>query len=272
MMRMDKISIAKMEFLGHTGCFDFEKKDGQKFIVSLDIFIDRIGGCYTDELKDTVDYAQIYEITKGIVSTDTGNLIECLAQKISDGVLNADDRIEKVVVTVSKPEAPVKGIFETMEVTIERRRKEFVILSLGSNLGDREANILAAEEALKGLPGVEGFRSASIYETEPMGLEEQPYFLNTCVGFYTDIEPFDLLDKIHVIENELLRTRDIHWGPRTIDIDIIFYGDRVIMKPELTIPHPRWHLRSFVTVPLREIKEVGPDHPDDKEVSLYRKR
>ena len=261
-----------MEFEGHTGCLDFEKTDGQKFIVSLDIFVDRIKGCYTDELSDTVDYAKIYEITKDIVSGDKGDLIERLAQKISDGVLASDDRIEKVKVTVSKPEAPVKGIFETMEVSIERCRKEFVILSLGSNLGDREANITAAEEALKALPGVEGFKCSSIYETEPVGLEDQPYFLNTCVGFLTDIEPFDLLDKIHVIENDLLRTRDVHWGPRTIDIDMIFYGDRVIMKPELTVPHPRWHLRSFVTVPLRELKDVGLDHPDDKEVSLYRKR
>lgn len=269
---MDKISIVKMEFEGHTGCFDFEKNDGQKFIVSLDLFLDRIKGCYSDDLADTVDYSKIYNITKAVVNGDKGNLIESLAQKISDAVLGSDERIEKVIVTVSKPEAPVKGIFETMEVTIERRRKEFVILSLGSNLGDREANISAAEEALKALPGVEGYRCSSIYETEPVGLEEQPYFLNTCVGFYTDIGPFELLDRIHVIENDLLRTRDIHWGPRTIDIDIIFYGDRVIMKPELTVPHPRWHLRSFVTVPLREIKNVGPEHPDDKEVSLYRKR
>ena len=250
---MDKITLSRMEFEGHTGCFDFEKKDGQKFIVSLDIFMDRIRGCYTDDLADTADYSKI-------------------AQKIADGILKTDSRIEKVIVTVSKPEAPVKGIFETMEVTIERNKKEFVILSLGSNLGNREENILAAEEALKALPGVEGFRQASIYETEPVGLEEQPYFLNTCVGFYTDIGPFELLDKIHVIENDLLRKRDVHWGPRTIDIDIIFYGDKVIMKPELTIPHPRWYLRSFVTVPLRELKDVGQDHPDDKEVSLYRKR
>ena len=178
----------------------------------------------------------------------------------------------KVRVNVSKPEAPVKGIFETMEVTIERNRKEFVIVSLGSNMGDREANILAAEKALQAIDGNEGFKFASIYETEPVGLEDQPYFLNTCVGFYTDIEPFELLDKIHVIENDLLRTREVHWGPRTIDIDIIFYGDRVIMKPELTIPHPRWNVRSFVTVPLREIKDVDIDHPDDKKVSLYRKR
>ena len=269
---MDKITLSNMEFEGHTGCFDFEKADGQIFVVSLDIFVDRIRGCYTDELEDTVDYSKIYDITKQIVNEDCGNLIECLAQKISDGVLSADKKIGKVIVTVSKPEAPVKGIFETMKVTIERRRKEFVILSLGSNLGDREANITAAEEALRKLPGTEGFKYASLYETEPVGLEDQPYFLNTCVGFYTDIEPFELLDKIHVIENDLLRTRDIHWGPRTIDIDIIFYGDEVIMKPELTIPHPRWHLRSCVTVPLRDIKDVDLEHPDDKEVSLYRKR
>ena len=144
--------------------------------------------------------------------------------------------------------------------------------SIGSNLGDREANILAAEDALRAIPGVGELDLASIYETEPVGLEDQPYFLNTCVGFYTDIDPFELLDKIHVIENDLHRTREVHWGPRTIDIDIIFYGDKVIMKPELTIPHPRWYLRSFVAVPLRELKEVGQEHPDDKEVSLYQKR
>ncbi|MCR4768172.1 MAG: 2-amino-4-hydroxy-6-hydroxymethyldihydropteridine diphosphokinase [Saccharofermentans sp.] len=269
---MDKITLSKMEFEGHTGCFDFEKKDGQKFIVSLDLFVDRIRGCYTDDLADTVDYSNIYEVTKETVTGDDGNLIERLAQKIADAVLEADKRILKVRVNVSKPEAPVKGIFETMEVTIERNRKEFVIVSLGSNMGDREANILAAEKALQALDGNEGFKFASIYETEPVGLEDQPYFLNTCVGFYTDIEPFELLDKIHVIENDLLRTREVHWGPRTIDIDIIFYGDRVIMKPELTIPHPRWNVRSFVTVPLREIKDVDIDHPDDKKVSLYRKR
>ena len=261
-----------MEFEGHTGCFDFEKKDGQKFIVSMDLFVDRIKGCYTDELSDTVDYSKIYEVTKQTVTGDDGNLIEHLAQKIADAVLEADKRILKVRVNVSKPEAPVKGIFETMEVTIERNRKEFVIVSIGSNMGDREANILAAEEALQAIDGNDGFKFASIYETEPVGLEDQPYFLNTCVGFYTDIDPFELLDKIHVIENELLRTREVHWGPRTIDIDIIFYGDKVIMKPELTVPHPRWNLRSFVTVPLREIKDVDIDHPDDKEVSLYRKR
>lgn len=261
-----------MEFEGHTGCFDFEKADGQKFIVSLDIFLDRIKGCYTDELADTVDYSMIYEEVKKIVTEDKGNLIERLAQKVADGVLAADGRIAKVIVNISKPEAPVKGIFETMAVTIERRRKEFVVLSLGSNLGDREANILAAEQALKDLSGTEDFRCASIYETEPVGLEDQPYFLNTCVGFYTDIGPFELLDKIHVIENDLLRKREVHWGPRTIDIDIIFYGDEVIMKPELTVPHPRWYLRSFVTVPLRDIKDVDIEHPDDKEVSLYRKR
>ena len=111
-----------MEFEGHTGCLDFEKKDGQKFIVSLDIFMDRIKGCYTDDLADTADYSKIYEAVKEIVTSDTGDLIEHLAQKIADGVLKSDSRIEKVIVTVSKPEAPVKGIFETMEVTIERNK------------------------------------------------------------------------------------------------------------------------------------------------------
>lgn len=271
-MDLDKITLSKMEFEGHTGCFDFEKVNGQKFIVSADLFVDRIKGCYTDELSDTIDYAEIYELTGKIVTGDDGNLIERLAQKISDAILEADKRIAKVRVTVSKPEAPVEGVFETMEITIERCRKEFVVLSIGSNIGDREENILAAEKALEALPGVSGFVRASIYETEPVGYEDQPYFLNTCVGFYTDIEPYDLLGKIHSIEHSLHRTREIHWGPRTIDIDIIFYGDRAIMSQDLTIPHPRWNQRSFVTIPLSDIGFMGQNKPDDKEVSLYRKR
>lgn len=269
---MDKITLARMEFDGHTGCLDFEKTNGQKFIVTLELFVDRIEGCYTDELADTVNYADIYEVTKKVVTADDGNLIERLAQKISDAVLDADKRIAKVSVTVSKPQAPVEGVFETMAITIERCRKEFVVLSIGSNIGDREENILAAEKALEALPGVSGFKRASLYETEPVGYEDQPYFLNTCVGFYTDIDPYVLLEKIHAIEHSLHRTREIHWGPRTIDIDIIFYGDRVMMSQDLTIPHPRWSQRSFVTIPLSDIGFMGQNKPDDKEVSLYRKR
>ena len=87
---MDKITLSKMEFEGHTGCFDFEKQNGQKFIVSLELFADRIKGCYTDELADTIDYSKIYEVTKKTVTEDRGNLIEALARKISDNVLDAD--------------------------------------------------------------------------------------------------------------------------------------------------------------------------------------
>ena len=72
---MDKITLSRMEFEGHTGCFDFEKKDGQKFIVSLDLFVDRIRGCYTDDLADTVDYSNIYEVTKETVTGDDGNKV-----------------------------------------------------------------------------------------------------------------------------------------------------------------------------------------------------
>ena len=150
--------------------------------------------------------------------------------------------------------------------------KAFCILSLGSNMGDRRKTIDGAIAILEASSEITGLKRASYYETEPVGYEDQAWFLNTCVSFETSLEPLELLDLTQSIEQEFHRERTIHWGPRTLDIDIITYGNVSMDTERLTIPHPRWYLRSFVTVPLRELRDVGQDHPDDKEVSLYRKR
>lgn len=126
-------------------------------------------------------------------------------------------------------------------------------LSLGSNLGDREALL---REALRRLEtaGVRVVRQSSIHETEPQDLREQPWFLNMAVQVETELTARELLSLIHTIESALGRTREIPKGPRTIDIDILYYGDAVIDEPDLQIPHPRMHQRSFVLDPLAEIK------------------
>lgn len=119
---MDSIVLKKMSFYGHTGCLEEEKAKGQIFIVTIEIFFDRIKGCDTDKLEDTADYAVICGKAKEIVENDKGNLIEHLAGQIADMVLKEAPDAKSCAVTVSKPEAPVDAVFETMEVRIERTR------------------------------------------------------------------------------------------------------------------------------------------------------
>ena len=119
---MDQIKLKNMVFYGHTGCFEEEKKNGQKFVVTIEVFFDRITGCNTDKLEDTVNYAILCEKAKAIVESDTGNLIEHLAQQIADMVLYEAPEAASCAVTVGKPDAPVDAVFETMEVRIERTR------------------------------------------------------------------------------------------------------------------------------------------------------
>ena len=119
---MDRITLKNMVFFGHTGCFEEEKRNGQKFVITIEVFFDRITGCDTDKLEDTANYAVLCEKAKAIVESDTGNLIEHLAQQIADMVLKEVPEAVSCAVTVGKPDAPVDAVFETMEVRIERTR------------------------------------------------------------------------------------------------------------------------------------------------------
>jgi 2-amino-4-hydroxy-6-hydroxymethyldihydropteridine diphosphokinase len=133
-----------------------------------------------------------------------------------------------------------------------------VYLALGSNLGDREAYL---RSGIRGLAarGVEVIRCASIYSTEPCDIPDQPWFLNTALEISTDLDPGTLLNACLQIERENQRVRALAGGPRTLDLDIIFYGSRIIREPHLTIPHPRFAARRFVLAPLAEI---APDFVD----------
>lgn len=132
-------------------------------------------------------------------------------------------------------------------------------IGLGSNLGDREANLRRALELTASLPGTKVLRVSSIYRTQPLGKADQPEFLNMAAEVETGLEPRELMVSLHDIEKELGRMRGERWGPRTIDLDILFYGDRVLRGSDLEIPHPRAHQRAFVLVPLAEL---APDLAD----------
>lgn len=136
--------------------------------------------------------------------------------------------------------------------------KHIIYLALGTNLGDRRANLRTAIEALP--PEVEVLAESKIYETPPWGVEDQPAFLNMAVKAGTDLMPPALLAQLKKLETGLGRTQTFRWGPRLIDIDILFYDDLVFESEGLVVPHPRLHERAFVLVPLADI---APDlvHP-----------
>jgi len=128
-----------------------------------------------------------------------------------------------------------------------------VFLGLGSNLGDREANIREALDRLARHPGIRLERVSSYYETAPIGFTEQPDFVNAVALIETELEPADLLHIVVGIENDMGRVRSQRWGPRVIDIDLLLYNNTEADTPELTLPHPRMMERAFVMAPLAEI-------------------
>jgi 2-amino-4-hydroxy-6-hydroxymethyldihydropteridine diphosphokinase len=134
-----------------------------------------------------------------------------------------------------------------------------VYIALGSNIGAREANCRRAVDLLAA-HGVRPLKLSSMHETEPWGIAEQPRFINMAVEAETALPPRELLKALKDIEREMGRVATVKWGPRVIDLDIIFYGSVVIKEPGLEIPHPRMHERGFVLAPLAE---VAPDfvHP-----------
>jgi len=134
-----------------------------------------------------------------------------------------------------------------------------VYLSLGSNVGDRAKNLRAAIDELPHA-GVAVTKVSSFYETEPVDLREQPWFLNCAVEAETHFEASTLLRALREIETKMGSKKLVAKGPRLIDMDILLYGQETIDTPELQVPHPRMHLRRFVLVPLAEIA-AGVKHP-----------
>ena len=128
-------------------------------------------------------------------------------------------------------------------------------LSLGSNMGDRLEYLSKAIDKIAQIQGCNILNKSRVYETEPWGYENQEAFLNLCISIETSLSPYELLESLQTIELELDRVRTIHWGPRTIDIDILLFDDIICEDDKLTIPHPRMRERAFVLIPLYDIEK-----------------
>lgn len=249
---MDKIYINNLEFIGFHGVFPEEKKLGQKFLVSLELIVDTREAGKTGDLIKSVHYGLVAQDVERVFLEKSIDLIETCAENIAEMVLKKYELVKEIKVTVKKPWAPLQMHFENVAVEISRKWHK-VYLSLGSNMGDKRENLLEAIKRVGELENTEVVKSSTILETEPFGYIEQDNFLNACLEVKTLLTPQEFLSSILKIELDMGRVREIKWGPRVIDIDILFYDAEIIQEDNLAVPHPWICEREFVLEPLSEI-------------------
>jgi len=247
---MDSIIIKDLEVYAKHGVLKEENKLGQKFLISVKMDIEKFKS--SDDLDETIDYSSVCKLIYDFMTKKTYKLIETVASKLADIILMKYDSIKEVHVKVKKPWAPIGLPIDSVSVEVTRK-KHLVYLGLGSNMGDKNVNIKKAIEIFANDESTKLIKCSSLIETKPYGYVDQDDFLNGVMLVATSKSPEEVLDLIGCVEKELLRVREIHWGPRTIDVDILFYDDIIMNTKDLTIPHSQIQYREFVLKPLCEI-------------------
>ena len=250
---MDKIKIQNLEIFANHGVFPEENVLGQKFLVSATLFTDTRKAGKTDELTASIHYGEVSQCINHFMKNHTFQLIERVAETLAEELLLQTPGLEKIQLEIKKPWAPVGLPLDTVSVEIERGWHTACI-ALGSNIGDKEQYLKGAVSALDQIRGCHVTKVSSFLATAPYGVTEQDDFLNGALLLRTLLTPEELLDELHRIEQEAGRERIIHWGPRTLDLDIIFYDDLICGDDNLCIPHVEMHKRDFVLRPLHEIE------------------
>ena len=249
---MDCINIEKLEIFAYHGVNEEEKENGQTFLISAKIFSDIVTPGLSDNLDDTVNYSKVCKFINKFFTENRFDLIEAAALQTARAILKNFPKIRKIDFEVNKPEAPVSLSFENISVKVTAEWKK-AYLSIGSNMGDKEEYLNEAVQEFYNDDNCRVNAVSNFVETKPYGPVEQDNFLNGCVEIETIYSPRELLDRIHEIEDINDRTREVHWGPRTLDIDIVLFGEEVVDEPDLKIPHIEMHKRAFVLVPLNQI-------------------
>ncbi len=248
----DRIIIEDLEVFANHGVFPEENALGQKFVVSAELFVNTRRAGRTDDLSDSVNYGEFSSFIDWFLKENTYKLLERAAESLSEELLLTVPGLERIRLKITKPWAPLKLPLKTVGVEIERGWHTAYI-AFGSNLGGREKYIADAIKAVKDIRECSVEKVSRLIETPPYGMTDQPDFLNGCMEVKTLLYPRELLNELHRIEKEAGRERIIHWGPRTLDLDIIFYDDMIVEEDDLCIPHVEMHKRKFVLEPLAEI-------------------
>ncbi len=249
---MDQIIIQDLSIYAKHGVYTEENILGQQFLVSVYMDLDLLRAGQADDLSRTIDYGAVCHFITRYMQEHTYKLVESAAEHLAQELLMQYAQVNRIRIKVKKPWAPIGLPIKNVCVSVDRARHN-AYLSLGSNMGDRMAYIRQGIQELDALSSCKVCEQSQVIETEPYGDVEQGPFLNCAVHIETILNPQQLLEELHSIEAHAGRTRDIHWGPRTLDLDILFYDSQIVHTPQLTIPHPDLQNRMFVLKPLHEI-------------------
>ncbi len=248
---MSAIDIHNLKVTACHGVLPEEKINRQPFYFDVSMQYDFAKSAKEDNLSLTLNYDKIMHEVSDFCKDNTFDLIETLCHRTAI-MLMRNYPIKSVSVTVKKPQAPVSLPFDNVSVSTTLTRTA-ALLSLGSNMGDRQTYIETAIKRLGEHDDITVKKVSSPYENAPYGGVAKFPFINMAVEISTYLSPYELLEYLHLIERESKRDRSVRWGDRTLDMDIIFYGDKVLDDDILTIPHPDYQNRDFVIIPLKEI-------------------
>lgn len=252
MEQRDRIHIKNLEIFAKHGVFPEENVLGQKFIVSAVLYTSTREAGQTDDLTKSIHYGEVSHFIRRFLEDHTYQLLETVAERLAEELLLKTERLEGVRLEIKKPWAPVGLPLETVSVEIERSWHTAYI-ALGSNMGDKRAYLDLGVEGLRRTKGCQISAVSDYVATEPYGVTDQDEFLNGAMKIRTLLTPFELLKRLHEIEQEAGRERIIRWGPRTLDLDILLYDDWILDDEELHIPHIEMYKRDFVLKPLCQI-------------------
>lgn len=250
--KFDQIEIEDLEVFSNHGVFPEENTLGQKFLISAVLYTETRRAGRTDDLTDSIHYGRVSAFIESYLRNNTFRLLERAAESLAEELLLTVPGLSGIRLKIKKPWAPIGLPLKTVSVEIERQWHTAYI-ALGSNMGDRTKYLTDAVEALGGIRGCTVKKVSGFLETPPYGVADQDDFLNGCLELETLLYPEELLEQLHRIEKDAGRERKKRWGPRTLDLDIIFYDDLVCQSKDLCIPHVDMHRRKFVLEPLCEI-------------------
>lgn len=251
-VNMDVVILKDFEVKACHGVNPDEKINPQRFVFTAEIFTGFSNCAKSDDLTKTISYSDVKKTLKSFCENNCFDLIETLAVRAAKILLKKYPLASKVKLTVKKPDAPMSGVFEYAGVRVEREWKT-VYLALGSSMGDKGGYLDFAMERLLANDNFRNVKESARIVTKPYGGVAKNDFVNSVVKAETLYSPQELLATINAIENDGDRVRLERWGDRTLDIDIVFYGDEIVEDDDLCVPHIDMQNRYFVLAPLVEL-------------------
>jgi len=254
MKKYDEIRIEGLRCFAHHGVNPAEKAVGQMFYVDAVLYTNTRNAALNDDLTLTTNYSAVADYISQGMGAKSHDLLERVAEQLAEGILRTFPLLYKIDLEIKKPHAPLKHKFTSVSVKISRAWHR-VYLATGSNLGDSRAIITAATASIDAHPLIKDLQASALVGSKPYGVTGQPDFLNGALFFQTLFEPYELLAYLQGLETAAGREKNVRWGPRTLDLDILMYDDMILDDEQLTLPHPDMHRRDFVLYPLASLND-----------------